>query len=417
MFKEPLRLTICLLCRSNVAFTKRAPKAKPRASSVLEMQVCHLGMQDCKDKGQDIPETVLSSGLRAFLWLSSERWRPGCHLSLGLKENKGQYGKVLATALKLLEARVHYPLCSQHSPPHKSLRCLLGSRSFFAHLHTSVLYPISPHARNRGVTASWSSLHPHSVSHQFLLSLLNHLPCLPSLPYNTVISCLDIAVTPNKTLWLLSHSPAHATPLHIPFSCQEDHPIHKSNLVTPLLKNIPWFPHPWENQGQTSSPSIQAPSGIAPDPTCHPQPLSCPVLKPIPAHVQTHHAPPGLWELVPVPSAWNALLSCFLGVLILQMLPLHWSLSWCLPIPPGRTYCLHLCSIVPNVSIITPKCLSVHYPHLMWYLKTKNCIYSSSASPSLSKLSAYPYHTVARCSLTFTQSSRQSCKISCFTNQ
>lgn len=38
---------MALLSRSKVALTKREPSAKPSVSSVLEMQVCQRGVQDC----------------------------------------------------------------------------------------------------------------------------------------------------------------------------------------------------------------------------------------------------------------------------------------------------------------------------------------------------------------------------------
>lgn len=39
-----------LLSRSKVALTKREPRAKPSVSSVLEMQVCQRGVQDCGEQ-------------------------------------------------------------------------------------------------------------------------------------------------------------------------------------------------------------------------------------------------------------------------------------------------------------------------------------------------------------------------------
>lgn len=41
---------MALLSRSKVALTKREPRAKPSVSSVLEMQVCQRGVQDCKSE-------------------------------------------------------------------------------------------------------------------------------------------------------------------------------------------------------------------------------------------------------------------------------------------------------------------------------------------------------------------------------
>lgn len=67
-----------MLCRSNVAFTKSEPRAKPRASSVLEMQVCHLGVQDCKGTKSRVPR------------VSTDLWSEGLPPSLGLSLSAGQ---------------------------------------------------------------------------------------------------------------------------------------------------------------------------------------------------------------------------------------------------------------------------------------------------------------------------------------
>lgn len=59
--------------------------------------------------------------------------------------------------------------------------------------------------------------------------------------------------------WLLSHSPAHATPLHLPFSCQEDHPIHKSNLC---LKTSHGFPIPERTKARLLHPAFRPLQGL-----------------------------------------------------------------------------------------------------------------------------------------------------------
>ena len=148
-------------------------------------------------------EMALPSSLRVFLclWgqpLSAPHIRAlglGCHLSLRLQGKwRATLQSMRTPAVKPQEAHVRCPLCSQHSPP-------LGFSE--AHWGPDVSYPavhLSLTSSQSHMPETWESqvpASPHSVYHQILTLLLNHLlhpPFATSLPYNTIISCLKISV-------------------------------------------------------------------------------------------------------------------------------------------------------------------------------------------------------------------------------
>ena len=189
-----------------MAFTKREPRAKPRASSVLEMQVCHLGVQDWKGK-ERVPRdgsVLQSEGLSLSLGpapLSSAHQSPG----FGVPSLPQTPGKMKSNTAKHANPSSEtsggtctLPTLFSALSSSWFLRGPLGSRCFLPSCNSQSYIQSVPHARNLGVTGSCISRAPHSVYHQILITLLlNHLlhpPFATSLPYNTIISCLKISV-------------------------------------------------------------------------------------------------------------------------------------------------------------------------------------------------------------------------------
>ena len=158
MLEGPWRLTISLLCRSNVAFTKREPRAKPRASSVFEMQVCHLGVQDWKGKEQ-VPyrdgsalqsEGPSLSGASPSQLRISEPWVWGAIYPSDSREDEEQYCKACQPQQWNLRRHIY--------AGHSVLSTLLllvsqrptGVQMFPTQPYISVLYPVSPTCKKRG---------------------------------------------------------------------------------------------------------------------------------------------------------------------------------------------------------------------------------------------------------------------------
>lgn len=127
--------------------------------------------------------------------LSARPGRPGfgCRLSWDSMDNGEHYHKMCQPRQRNLGRNVCCPLCSWHSPPLKFPRGLLRSRGFFAQLHIS-----APLARNLEVTSFLPlptptfNLSPVSTGY-FIIISPDH-PFATSLHYNTIISCLKIAV-------------------------------------------------------------------------------------------------------------------------------------------------------------------------------------------------------------------------------
>lgn len=86
-----------------------------------------------------------------------------------------------------------------------------------------------------------------SIYHQCLLPLLlSHLPCpphyhFPALQHSHLWpkDCSHLLTRHSDSI--LIPLPSHDTPFHLPFSCQKEYPIHKSNWVMLLLQIISWF--------------------------------------------------------------------------------------------------------------------------------------------------------------------------------
>lgn len=149
-----------------------------------------------RDKEPGLPEMALSSKLSLESAPLSSRPRRsgfGCHLSLDSMDNGEHYHKMCQPRQRNLGRNVCCPLCSWHSLPLKFPRGPRRSRGFFAQLHISV-----PPARNLEVTSFLPLPTPpfnvSPVSTSYFIIVSPDYPFATSLHYNTVISCLKIAV-------------------------------------------------------------------------------------------------------------------------------------------------------------------------------------------------------------------------------